>query len=367
MAVLSSPIQLIQSIPPVTRAFTFATILFSGFYAWLRYQGLDSTYAHWFLLIPGTSFFSPWTFLTSALVELSIFEFIATMIFVPASLKYLERLWGAVETIKFIVVTIVASNIIAFGLNWIEFMATGWSDQFLYGMQYHGQMALQIALLVAFTQLIPEHQVQIMGIFKARVKSLPMAYLTLSTVLCFLGWQDPWILIQFGWFVGWVYLRFYKKNHVETVGGVDTYGDRSETFSLISWFPPFMHRPLTLLGNLVFSLANRFHLIPTSAADLESGTYNQVPLSARAEAERRRALALKALDQRLANTSSPVGSTSTNTAPQAAHTQSVSQSRSDGASPSDGPTTNTNGRPHDREKHASEADGGENLTKSESQ
>lgn len=74
MAVLSSPIQLIQSIPPVTRAFTFATILFSGFYAWLRYQGLDSTYAHWFLLIPGTSFFSPWTFLTSALVELSIFE-----------------------------------------------------------------------------------------------------------------------------------------------------------------------------------------------------------------------------------------------------------------------------------------------------
>lgn len=53
------------------------------------------------------------------------------MIFVPASLKYLERLWGAVETIKFIVVTIVASNIIAFGLNWIEFMATGWSDQFL--------------------------------------------------------------------------------------------------------------------------------------------------------------------------------------------------------------------------------------------
>jgi len=39
-----------------------------------------------------------------------------------------------------------------------------------YGMQYHGQMALQIAILVAFTQLIPEHQVQIMGVFKARVK-----------------------------------------------------------------------------------------------------------------------------------------------------------------------------------------------------
>lgn len=38
-------------------------------------------------------------------------------------------------------------------------------------MSYHGLMALQIAFLVAFTQLIPEHQVQIFGgIAKIRVK-----------------------------------------------------------------------------------------------------------------------------------------------------------------------------------------------------
>lgn len=37
-------------------------------------------------------------------------------------------------------------------------------------MQYHGQMALFISVLVAFTQLIPEHQVQIFGFFRVRVK-----------------------------------------------------------------------------------------------------------------------------------------------------------------------------------------------------
>jgi hypothetical protein len=37
-------------------------------------------------------------------------------------------------------------------------------------MEYHGQMALLISLLVAFTQVIPEHQVQILGFIKARVK-----------------------------------------------------------------------------------------------------------------------------------------------------------------------------------------------------
>ena len=31
-------------------------------------------------------------------------------------------------------------------------------------------MALQTGMLVGLTQIIPEHQVQIMGIFKARIK-----------------------------------------------------------------------------------------------------------------------------------------------------------------------------------------------------
>ena len=50
--------------------------------------------------------------------------------------------------------------------------------------------------------------------------------------------------------------------------------------------------PLTLLGNFVYSLANRLHLIPSSGADLELGSYAQVPGTARAEAERRRYLTL---------------------------------------------------------------------------
>jgi membrane associated rhomboid family serine protease len=270
--------------------------------------------APYMTLVPGSIIYAPWTLLTSAFVETAILEFIASLIFVPASLKYLERLWGSIETAKFIVVTIVFSNIITMGVNWIEFIATRNADLFLYGMRYHGQMALQIGILVAFTQLIPEHQVQLFGVIKARVKSLPMAYLTLSTVLCILGWQCPWIVIQFGWFVSWVYLRFYKKTISDSPGLQDTYGDRSETFSLVSWFPPFMHYPLTLLGNFVHSLATRLHLIPSSGADLEHGGYALLPGTARAEAERRRAMALKALDQRVANNSSPLGSHSTNAA-----------------------------------------------------
>lgn len=44
-----------------------------------------------------------------------------------------------------------------------------------YGNPYHGLTALQSGVLVAFTQIIPEHQIQLFGVIKARVKvSSPM-------------------------------------------------------------------------------------------------------------------------------------------------------------------------------------------------
>jgi hypothetical protein len=39
-----------------------------------------------------------------------------------------------------------------------------------YGLPYHGQSGLQTGFLVAFTQLIPEHQIQVFGVVKMRVK-----------------------------------------------------------------------------------------------------------------------------------------------------------------------------------------------------
>ncbi|PIL31764.1 hypothetical protein GSI_06468 [Ganoderma sinense ZZ0214-1] len=315
MAVLSlAPLQYVASIPPATRAFTAATVVFSLLYYFLLWTG-DATFsAPYLVLIPGSSLFYPWTFLTSAFVESSIIELIFSLIVTPASLRYLERLWGSIETVKFVVVTIVASNIIAFVVNWLEYTVTK-MPVFLYGQQYHGLMALQIGVLVGFTQIIPEHQVQIMGVFKARVKTLPMAYVTFSTVMCLIGFQVPFIIIQFGWLVSYVWLRFYKKNSAETLSGGPAYGDRSETFAFVSWFPPLLHGPMSILGNTVYGVANKFHLIPTGGNDAEAGGYSQVPGGARAEAERRRAMALKALDQRVAAVSPTPPRTANGSAP----------------------------------------------------
>jgi hypothetical protein len=67
-----------------------------------------------------------------------------------------------------------------------------------------------------------------------------MIYVTFSTVMCLIGFQAPFLLIQLGWLVSWTYLRFYKKTSSDSPGGIETYGDRSETFAFVHWFPPFL-------------------------------------------------------------------------------------------------------------------------------
>ncbi len=224
-------------------------------------------------------------------------QFILSLVTLPLFGRYLERIWGGAELVKFAVVVLVGSNIIAWFLAIVQFAVLG-SDYAIFGTQYHGLTALQAGFLVALTQLIPEHQLQIFnGRLKIQVKGLPMAYVTVSTVLTLVGLVSPWILIQFGWLISWAWLRFFKMNEA------GFRGDRSETFSFVNWFPPFAHKPVTLLSNLLFKIFTRLHIVqPWQYSDIETGpNASHAPTGpSRAEAERRRAMALKALDQKVA-------------------------------------------------------------------
>lgn len=106
-----------------------------------------------------------------------------SLVTIPLACRYLERLWGIRELVRFTCVVIVASNVIAFGFAWLLYIVLG-SDAVVYvsilplaytnlyssGIPFHGMTALQSGVLVAFTQIIPEHQIQLFGVLKARVK-----------------------------------------------------------------------------------------------------------------------------------------------------------------------------------------------------
>ncbi len=186
-----------------------------------------------------------------------------------------------------------------------------------------GSVALQGAFLVAFKQLVPEHTVTILkGIVKIRVKHFPAIFLAANTISGFvLGTDSALILAWAGFLTSWTYLRFYKKQvdlAGTSTGGNTISGDASETFAFAYFWPDVIQPPIAAISDRVYNFLVAINVLtPFSAEDVETSNVQATARGEgglpsllnpgrrgggggkREEAERRRALALKALDQRL--------------------------------------------------------------------
>jgi hypothetical protein len=149
-----------------------------------------------------------------------------------------------------------------------------------------------------------------------RVKHFPAIFLVANLLSgMILRTETAMLLSWLGFLTSWVYLRFYRVSPLLTIStdnSVTIRGDASDTFAFAYFFPEPLHTPLANLGDTVYNLLVSFRICtPWSADDIDAG--NEAALARadggglpttrsggrREEAERRRALALKALDQRL--------------------------------------------------------------------
>lgn len=171
-----------------------------------------------------------------------------------------------------------------------------------------------------------------------RVKHFPAIFLlanTLSAIV--LGTETAMFLAYFGFMTAWVYLRFYRRtpslSSAATGDASVIKGDASDTFAFAHFFPEPLQTPIGHFADGVYNVLISLGVCtPFSTQDIDAGN-DQATARAegglpsimnstrgtrggatRAEAERRRALALKALDQRLhaaaARTATPAAPTS---------------------------------------------------------
>jgi hypothetical protein len=174
----------------------------------------------------------------------------------------------------------------------------------------NGTIPLQIGFLVAFSQLVPAHTVTLFkGIVSLRVPRFPLLHilgvflLSLTPILS----AASTFLVLSGFLISWTYLRFYKQAFpdLETSQPASLRGDASETFAFSEFFPDPAKPVVAAFSNQIYNILVAFRICtPFSQADVSASRGETIvqrgtPGSARAEAERRRALALKALDQRL--------------------------------------------------------------------
>lgn len=158
-----------------------------------------------------------------------------------------------------------------------------------------------------------------------RVKHFPAIFLAANTVSgIVLGTETAMFLAYFGFMTAWVYLRFFRispsLSSATTGDGSVIKGDASDTFAFAHFFPEPIHTPIAALADGVYNTLTTLKICtPFSDQDIDAGNEQAnaraeggLPSimnpnsrgggrggATRAEAERRRALALKALDQRL--------------------------------------------------------------------
>ncbi|KAK7403561.1 hypothetical protein QQX98_010654 [Neonectria punicea] len=298
------------NIPPVTRILLIGLFTQSLLSTAIRYRQWTENakiVIPYLTLVPQLSIIYPWTFLTTTLVENNVFTLSIGLATLYHGGRYLERAWSSAELAKFIALVALVPNFLTLCVMVLCFTLTrneSWTLTVI-----AGTIPIQISFLVAFSQLVPAHTVTLFrGILSLRVPRFPLVYIGVILILSLtplLPRASFWLAV-FGLLTSWTYLRFYKTvfPDLESSQPASLRGDSSETFAFAEFFPSPVKPMVAALSDQIFAVlvAMRVCTPFPQASDMsrnDNMLHRGAPGGARAEAERRRAIALRALDQRL--------------------------------------------------------------------
>lgn len=311
------------NIPPVTRGLLLIELAICILYTAARLSS-SSTTGGWrtaevpyLALVPDKVLLYPWTLVTTTFVEQNLISFLIATATILFGGRYFERSWGSRGFAMTILITSLFPNVMMVPTYWAWGALMGNPNRA--STPCTGSITLQAAFIVAFKQLVPEHTVSIYkGMIKFRVKHFPAIFLLLNIASgLLLGTDTAAVFATLGFLTSWIYLRFYKKQPDLTGANTSVKGDASETFAFATFFPNIMQPPIAAVSDRIFDLMCALKLcIPFSDEAVELSNQQAATrgdtglptfvrqsrtmgMSKREEAERRRALALRALDQRL--------------------------------------------------------------------
>ncbi|KAM4652837.1 transmembrane protein 115 isoform 1-T2 [Discoglossus pictus] len=234
-----------------------------------------------------------WTLVTHGLVEVHIWDVLLNLLVTLGAGRRLEPLWGAPELLIFYGVVNVAVGVL--GSLWFLMAYATTSDlHFLFNSHIHGFPSFAGAVLVAHKQTIGDGLVET----HRWVRVLPQLTFVVLTVLSLINLIPVRLAVGYslGMLSGWVYLRFYQRHSRGR-------GDMSDHFSFASFFPGPVQPAAALLGTLVHAALVKIRLCPRAVKRYDVGAPSSITISLPGtdiqDAERRRQLALKALNERL--------------------------------------------------------------------
>nr|XP_057940224.1 transmembrane protein 115 isoform X2 [Doryrhamphus excisus] len=213
-----------------------------------------------------------WTLVTHGIVEQHFWGVAASVGTVMACGRLLEPLWGALELLIFFAVVNVSAGLLA-GLSYLLTYVATFDLDFLFAVRIHGAAGFLGGVLVALKQTMGD-----------------------TTVLRVPQNSAPLAAYSYGALSGWVYLRFYQRHSRGR-------GDMSDHFAFASFFPEALQPAVGLLAGIVHAALVKVKVCRKMVKRYDVGAPSSITISLPGtdpqDAERRRQLALKALNERL--------------------------------------------------------------------
>ncbi|XP_060621767.2 transmembrane protein 115 [Anolis sagrei] len=236
-----------------------------------------------------------WTLATHCVTETHLWDVGLSLATVVAAGRLLEPLWGALELLIFFAVVNISVGLLGALAYLLSYVAL-FDLSYLFTIRIHGMLGFLGGVLVALKQTMGDRTV--LKIPQVRMKVVPMLLLLLLAVLRLTTLIASNVLASYGFGVlsSWVYLRFYQRHSRGR-------GDMSDHFAFATFFPEILQPVVGLLANLVHSLLVKVKVCRKTVKRYDVGAPSSITISLPGtdpqDAERRRQLALKALNERL--------------------------------------------------------------------
>uniref|UniRef100_T1IMS9 Transmembrane protein 115 n=1 Tax=Strigamia maritima TaxID=126957 RepID=T1IMS9_STRMM len=245
-------------------------------------------------LIPPSTWI--WTAFTHCFVETHFWQVAADIVTVGLCGKLMEPLWGAQEMLTFFAIVNVGVALTSTAYYLFVYMCT-FNPAILFEIHIHGLAGYVAGVSVAVKQIMPDHVLIHSPLGKMRNRNVPLNVLLLSLILWSVGLLEGTYSCMFlsGVLVSWLYLRFFQPH------SNGSSGDIAESFTFASFFPNVLQPPIAIVCNTIYEFLVKLKIChkPIKHTAIPSSITISLPGTDPHDAERRRQIAIKALNDRL--------------------------------------------------------------------
>ncbi|CAH1394972.1 unnamed protein product [Nezara viridula] len=246
-----------------------------------------------------------WTACTYCFLEIHFWEVIVDSVTIGLCGKLIEPLWGQLELLVFFAIVNIGVGVVSASFYLFLYMFTFNTDLLFY-VHIHGLAGFIAGLSVAVKQIMPDHVIVKTPLGKITNRNIPLLLVIVSFIMYLCGMLEgtyPTMLTA-GLLVSWTYLRFYQRH------SNGTRGDLADNFTFASFFPTVSQPPISLVANAIHGGLVRIGLCRRTVRKFDlaaAPTGVTVTLSGDLhDMERRRQIALKALNERLSKDQVPL-------------------------------------------------------------